>query len=260
MSVPVVRRRRAVDRALSDQLRRGRLFAGLKNSRARRGTTRRRRAHAAALRRRGGGVPRAPRERCPTRAMGRATRRAATRRGVPASNPPTRRRSRREDAGARRTRVPDVLARDGTRADGRVVTRGDAAEARAAREWEANRAALLERVAHDVRAEAEAKAAAAGSSSGFGDGFDEAAERRARDALDAAGLLERRVRRAMKLRVSGLRRVGPDGRVDGPTGAALLTVFDAHEDPRALSPRGRGTNSSTRLRRSRWMPRTHRWA
>ena len=120
------------------------------------------------------------------------------------------------------------------RADGRVVTRGDAAEARAAREWEANRGALLERVAHDLRAETEAARAAAGPGSGSAfdgfDGFDDAAERRARDALDAAGLLERRVRRAMKLRVSGLRRVGPDGRVDGPTGAALLTVFDADED------------------------------
>ena len=111
----VVRRRRAVGSRAERPTSPRTTLRRIKNSRARRGTTRRRRAHAAALRRRGGGVPRAPRERCPTRAMGRATRRAATRRGVPASNPPTRRRSRREDAGARRTRVPDVLARDGTR-------------------------------------------------------------------------------------------------------------------------------------------------
>ena len=90
----VVRRRRAVGSRAERPTSPRTTLRRIKNSRARRGTTRRRRAHAAALRRRGGGVPRAPRERCPTRAMGRATRRAATRRGVPASNPPTRRRSR----------------------------------------------------------------------------------------------------------------------------------------------------------------------
>ena len=218
-----------LDRALSDQLRRGRLFVGLKIL-----------VQGAELR--GVAEPTPPLSAAAEeaflalRANGVRPARWDARLGARRRAEAFPLRTLRPDGGpVARTlvhaeRVYPTCWQETGRADGRVVTRGDAAEARAAREWEANRAALLERVAHDVRAEAEAKAAAAGSSSGFGDGFDEAAERRARDALDAAGLLERRVRRAMKLRVSGLRRVGPDGRVDGPTGAALLTVFDAHED------------------------------
>ena len=143
-----------LDRALSDQLRRGRLFVGLKilvQGAELRGVAEptpplSAAAEEAFLALRANGVRPA---RWDARLGARRRAEAFPLRTLRPDGGPS------VDAGAHRTRVPACWQETG-RADGRVVARRRR-EARAAREWEANRAALLERVAHDVRAEAEAK-------------------------------------------------------------------------------------------------------
>ena len=151
------------------------------------------------------------------------------------------------------------------RADGRVVTRGDAAEARAAREWEANRAALLERVAHDVRAETEAARAAAGRA------LVRRLRRRRRFRRRGGTSREGRAGRRGTPRTSGSTR-DETARVRPATRRSRRTrgrthgrgAFDGVRRARGPRERSRrGVEARTRrrdVRRSRWMPRTHRWA
>jgi len=113
------------------------------------------------------------------------------------------------------------------RVDGRTIHRGDAAEARAARAFEAARAEVIERAANDV---------VLGNGSRYRDDLCDLTDADARredheDAvnktLESKGLLERRVRRCVKLRVSGVRNV--EHREARLVGSALLTTYDVDE-------------------------------
>jgi hypothetical protein len=144
-------------------------------------------------------------------------------------------------------------------------------EARALRKWETQRAAVIEAIAHRAayggggsgggggggrlqakldeleRAGDDAGALLASMSSHEQDEIQAAQEanqaRRhaanedtVRSELVDKGVLERRVRRTVKLRVSGLRRRfnggggGGGGGAVGPTGAALLTAYDLNDE------------------------------
>jgi breast cancer 2 susceptibility protein len=113
------------------------------------------------------------------------------------------------------------------RVDGRTIHRGDAAEARAARAFEAARAEVIERAANDV---------VLGNGSRYRDDLCDLTDADARredheeavnKTLESKGLLERRVRRCVKLRVSGVRNV--EHREARLVGSALLTTYDVDE-------------------------------
>ena len=123
--------------------------------------------------------------------------------------------------------------------------RSELAEKRAAHAWKEARAAALERLSETFARER------ADSGSGPADAWAEDAEARARAALEAEGLLERRVQRAAKLRVSGVRSTARStarstsianaetaGASAPPSlhadvGSALLTAYDLDEDAAA---------------------------
>ena len=105
------------------------------------------------------------------------------------------------------------------RPDGKCVHRSELAETRAARAWEQARAAALERLT-DALAHERATL------------DDGAAEARARAELERRGLFERRTRRAVRLRVSGVRR-NTEKHETRNTGSALVTVYDLDEDAAA---------------------------
>ena len=129
-------------------------------------------------------------------------------------------------------RVYPFTWREERASDGVKTHRSELAEKRAARAWEEARAAALERLAETFARER--------SDSGSGPEAGprpEDAEARARGALEAEGLLERRVQRVAKLRVSGVRstaRAANGGSSEPPSaGSALLTVYDLDEDAAA---------------------------
>jgi len=143
------------------------------------------------------------------------------------------------------------------RPDGKNVHRSELAEKRAARAWEEARAAALERLQDAL------------SFANENDLDEGASEARARAALEAQGLFERRTRRAAKLRVSGVRSTDANATASHHTGSALLTVYDLDEDAAARLEASEGatfevTDVSARLekkegglelvasRRSRW--------
>ena len=105
------------------------------------------------------------------------------------------------------------------RPDGKCVHRSELAETRAARAWEQARAAALERLT-DALAHERATL------------DDGAAEARARAELERRGLFERRTRRAVRLRVSGVRR-NTEKHETRNTGSALVTVYDLDKDAAA---------------------------
>ena len=104
------------------------------------------------------------------------------------------------------------------KATGARTRRGDRAEALARDRWERARDAEVERIKIE------------GGAWGVGS-REVVSEEDARGMLRAKGFLERDVRRATRLRVSGVRKLAPGARsVAGPTGAALLTAYDLPDD------------------------------
>ena len=187
-------------------------------------TSRRRRARPAALQSREGRPPRVTLQRREAREVGRETRGAQASRRRPAANASTRRRRVRVRGGVRGAGVPGYMDRDG-QGDGRAdAPRGPRRGAR-----EGSMGASAGRGGGEDK-----NRRGTGGTGGRGGGVgsrEVVSEEDARGMLRAKGFLERDVRRATRLRVSGVRKLAPGARsVAGPTGAALLTAYDLPDD------------------------------
>ena len=140
------------------------------------------------------------------------------------------------------------------KATGKRTHRGDRAEALARDRWERARDAEVERIREEGTGGGTGGTGGRGGGAGVGGGGEGGPERwetggsrdgrvvseeRSREILRAKGFLERDVRRATRLRVSGVRKLAPGARsVAGPTGAALLTAYDLPDELLATMTEG----------------------